>query len=138
MNSNDTRRITLIARGQSTPDRDWERSGDTATRLVTIDSLTVLRYTLTHAVSDIDLDIERVILDRSFSAAEYLDIISTLPHGLSCDVMLIRDDDSGYLSAAGRGGDRHVYGLTAHDVRFYLETNELVTARIAFRERLIA
>ena len=134
----DTRRITLLARGHATPDRDWSRFANESTRLVTIESLTVLRYTLSHAVADIDLDIERVILDRSFSPAEYLDLLAALPAEFGADVMLIRNDESGYLSASGRGGDRALYSLRANDVRFYLEANDLVTGRIAFRERMIA
>ena len=130
--TNDTRRITLLARGRSTPDRDWERLTHGTTRLITIESATVLRYTLQHAVSDIDLDIERVILDRTFSPAEYLDLLASLPREFGADVLLIRSDDSGYLSSAGRGGDRTIYSLRADDVRFYLEANALVTGRVAF------
>lgn len=134
----DTRRITLLARGRFTPDRDWERQTHGATRIITIESMTVLRYTLKHAVSDIDLDIERVILDRTFSPAEYLEVLASLPRELSADVLFIRNDDSGYLSAVGRGGDRTIHSLHPADVRFYLEANDLVTGRIAFQERLSA
>lgn len=134
MYNNDTRRITLLARGHATPDRDWERLTKGMTRLVTIESMTVLRYTLQHAVSDIDLDIERVILDRTFSPAEYLDLLASLPSEFNADVLLIRGDDSGYLSASGRAGDRSIHSLTRDDVRFYLEANALVTGRIAFHE----
>ena len=35
------------------------------------------------------------------------------------------------MSATGRGGDRLLYALTRNDVRFYLETLDLVTGRIA-------
>ena len=136
---NDSRRITLLARGHGTPDRDWEpHTNVTTTRLVTIESMTVLRYTLKHAVSDIDLDIERVILDRSFSPAEYLDLLASLPREFGADVMLIRADDCGYLSSAGRGGDRTIYALTRNDVRFYLEANQLVTGRVVFQDRWAA
>jgi len=134
----DTRRITLLARGHATPDRDWSRFANDSTRLVTIESLTVLRYTLEHAVTDIDLDIERVILDRSFSPAEYLDLLAMLPQEFGADVMLIRNDESGYLSATGRSGDRTLHSLRSDDVRFYLEANDLVTGRVVFRERMIA
>ena len=75
---------------------------------------------------------------RSFSPAEYLDLLAALPAEFGADVMLIRNDESGYLSASGRGGDRALYSLRANDVRFYLEANDLVTGRIAFRERMIA
>src|SRR5438477_1969267 len=112
----DTRRITLPARGHAIPDRDWSRFANESTRLVTIESMTVLRYTLKHAVSDIDLDIERVILDRSFSPAEYLDLLAALPREFSADVLLIRGDDSGNLSSDARGGDRSIYSLSVRDV----------------------
>lgn len=131
----DGRRITLVACGPGTPDRDWERPSPNA-RIISIESMTVLRYTLRHAVSVIDLDIERVILDRSFSPAEYLDVLASLPAEFSADVMLIRSDDSGYLSSAGRGGDRALHALRAEDVRFYLEANQLVTGRVFLAERL--
>jgi len=133
MYNNDTRRITLLARGRSTPDRDWERLMNGMTRIVTIESMTVLRYTLKHAVSDIDLDIERVILDRTFSPQEYLDLLAALPGEFNADVLLIRADDSGYLSASGRAGDRTIHSLTPADVRFYLEANALVTGRVVFQ-----
>lgn len=135
--TNDSRRITLLARGRATPDRDWDRLTHGATRMVTIESMTVLRYTLEHAVSDIDLDIERVILDRAFSPAEYLDLLAALPRDFGADILLIRDDDSGYLSATGRAGDRTIYSLVASDVRFYLEANALVTGRLMFREEKV-
>jgi hypothetical protein len=131
---NDMRRITLLACGRAVPDRDWERLTSSHTRLVMIESMTVLRYTLQHAVSDIDLDIERVILDRAFSPAEYLDLLASLPGEFSADVLLIRGDDSGYLSASGRSGDRTIHSLTAEDVRFYLEANALVTGRVVFQD----
>jgi hypothetical protein len=138
MTMNDDRRITLLARGQATPDRDWERLANGTSRLVTLSSLSVLRYTLEHAVSDIDLDIERVILDRSFSPAEYLDLLAWLPRDFCADVLLILDGETGYLSAAGRAGDRTLYSVSANDVRFYLEANDLVTGRVVFQERMTA
>ena len=43
-------------------------------------------------------------------------------------VTLIRDDETGFLSATGRGGDRILYALSAEDIRFYLETTSLIEA----------
>ena len=130
---NETRRITIVAQGHGTPDRDWVRLTSPHTRIVMIESMTVLGYTLRHAVSVIELDIQRVILDRTFSAAEYLDLLAKLPKELSADVMLIHADDTGYLSTAGRSGDRTLHALRAEDVRFYLEANQLVTGRVVLR-----
>lgn len=44
---------------------------------------------------------------------------------------LVRDDGSGVLSSTGRGGDRSLFALRSSDVRFYLETHDLVTGRVA-------
>jgi hypothetical protein len=46
-------------------------------------------------------------------------------------VLLVRHDGTGILSAAARGGDRVLYSLMAHDVRFYLEAHDLVASRVA-------
>jgi len=35
------------------------------------------------------------------------------------------------MSASGRGGDRVLYALSPYDVRFYLETHDMVTGRAA-------
>lgn len=125
--SHDIRRITVIARPPQVPERSWEHGPQAASRLIMLDSFTVLRYAVAKPLVELDVDVERIILDRSSSASEYLALLAQLPQEFRGDVVLIRDDDSGYLSATGRGGDRVLYALTAHDVRFYLEAHGLVT-----------
>jgi len=49
-----------------------------------------------------------------------------LPAAYAGDVLLI-EDDSAFVSATGRGGDRVLYALRPEDVQFYLET-KLLTA----------
>ena len=127
----DHRRITLISRDPNRPDRDWDNSLHSPNRLILLDSFTVLRYAISSHLVDLDIDVERVILDRATSPADYLTLLSALPQTFTGDVLLIRDDDSGFLSALGRGGDRVLYAMSAHDLRFYLETNALVTGRVA-------
>jgi len=129
--SHDSRRITMISTDPTKTSRDWDSSASAPSRIITLDSFTVLRYTLVTSVADLDVDVERVILDKTCSPAEYLSLLASLPAEFRGDVLLIREEDSGFLSATGRGGDRVLYALSATDLRFYLETNGLVTERVA-------
>jgi hypothetical protein len=124
--SPDTRRITLISRHKKLPERNWHCSVDASSRIVMVDSLTVLRYTLANPLLHIDADVERIVLDRSSSASESLALLAELPHEFNGDVVMIREDEGGFLSAMGRGGDRILYAFSALDLRFYLETNSLL------------
>lgn len=126
-------RITLIARGAGKPDVDWNYSRSREQRVAFLDSVNALRFALGNALYDVGMDVERIIVDRAGSADEYLDLLAGTPPEFCGDVLFIRDDGSGFLSASGRGGDRLLYALNAHDIRFYLETHELVTARVALR-----
>lgn len=129
--NHDSRRITLITRDPRTPERDWDVSRNAPNRLILLDSFTVLRYAITSHAVDLDVDVERVILDQATSAAEYLELLAAIPHTFTGDVLLIRTDNSAFLSSLGRGGDRVLYSLGANDLRFYLEMHALVTGRIA-------
>jgi hypothetical protein len=122
----DTRRITLVTRHTQLPERPWEKSADVPSRIVLLDSFTLLRYTVSSSLVSMDADVERIILDRSSSASDFLALLAELPREFSGDVVMIRDDETGFLSSTGRGGDRILYALSADDVRFYLETQQLV------------
>lgn len=130
-------RVTLIATEATKPDLDW-RVATATTRLAFVGSLTALRFALKSAVSDVGLDVERIVVDRAATAEQFLDLLTHVPLEFAGDLMLVRDDGSGYLSASGRGGDRVLYALKPHDVRFYLETHDLVTGRVAAKQRLSA
>jgi hypothetical protein len=71
-------------------------------------------------------DVERIIIDRTASADEFLHLLTALPSGIAGDVMLLREDGGSFLSATGRGGDRVLYALSPRDVAFYIETNNLL------------
>ncbi len=122
-------RITLIARKATKPNVDWNHARSSAMRMAFLESVTALKFALGVAIHDASLDIERVIIDRAASAEDYLDLLANLQGEFTGDILMIRDDGSGFLSATGRGGDRIFYALAARDVRFYLETHELVTGR---------
>jgi hypothetical protein len=123
--NNDNRRITLISRHKQLS-RNWEDSRESRSRLVLLDSFAILRAAVARSLVEMDADVERIILDRSSSASEYLSLLAQLPYEFNGDVLMIRDDESGFLSATGRGGDRVLYSLAAPDLRFYLETHGLL------------
>ena len=131
------RRITLVASPATKPDLDWRMTAST-TRLAFVGTLTALRFALEKVATDPELDVERVIADRTGNAEDFLDLLANVPKEFAGDVVFLRDDGGGFISATGRGGDRVLYSLGAHDVRFYLETHDLVTGRSAFRERATA
>jgi hypothetical protein len=124
--SHDSRRITLVSRHRQLQDRNWIRTPDACCRVILLDSFAVLQHTVNSTVVSMDSDVERIILDRSSSAADYLSLLAELPREFVGDVLMIRDDETGFLSSMGRGGDRILYALSPVDVRFYLETNMLV------------
>lgn len=130
----DTRRITLISRPPQLPERAWDRSTQAESRLVMLDSFTVLKYAIARPVVDLDVDVERIILDRSSSASDFLALLAALPHQFTGDVVMIRDDETGFLSSTGRGGDRVLYATSADDMRFYLDAHGLV---VSGRERVL-
>lgn len=125
------KRITLVARPAAKPDVDWNYGRSNQHRVAFLDSVNALRFALGAALQDVGLDVERIIVDRAGSDGDFLDLLATVPGEFCGDIAYIRDDGSGFLSASGRGGDRVLYALNAHDIRFYLETHELVTGRAA-------
>lgn len=124
------RRITLV----NSLDRkhDWNVARNAHSRIVFAASLVVLRYALQGAVREHEQDVERVIVDRTATADDFLDMLAHLAEDFAGDVVYVRDDETAYVSAIGRGGNRVLYALSAHDLRFYLETHGLVaTASVA-------
>jgi hypothetical protein len=126
------RRMSLICLGERTPDRDWNVSRNAPSRIVITEQLSVVRYVLGADAAELGLDIERIIIDQATTSDDFLDLLSELPHHFNGDVLYLRPDGSGYLSATGRGDGRVLYSLKSHDVRFYLETAQVVTGRLVF------
>jgi len=122
----DIRRITLIARGVDAPLRAWDASKDSVSRLIFVESFSILRGALDHASQDV----ERLLIEGTASAAEFLELLTALPPAFIGDVLFMRNGNSSYLSTIGRGDGRLLYALTAGDVNFYLETHRL-TAKAA-------
>jgi hypothetical protein len=134
--SPDERRITLLTQNRMLPernwnlsnedDRNWNLSSEAGSRIVLLDSLAMLRSTIISPLIRSDSDVERIILDRCGSESEYLSLLSELPHEFTGDVLMIRQNETSFLSATGRGGGRILYALSSEDVEFYLETIHLV------------
>jgi hypothetical protein len=120
----DDRRITLISRSKSAPERGWITSQTAPRHVIFVESFGVIPYALARGIEEMGKDIECVVIDGSATAAEYLHLLSVLPTAYSGDVLLI-ESDSAFVSATGRGGDRVLYALRPEDVQFYLETKML-------------
>ena len=121
----DDRRIILVSRAASAPDRNWLADLDAPRRLIFVGSFGVIPYALAHGIDDLGEDIDSVVIDGTATASEYLHLLSKLPAAYAGDVVLI-EDDSAFVSATGRGGDRVLYALHPEDVQFYLETKMLI------------
>jgi hypothetical protein len=124
------RRLTIIARDAHKPDMDWNYAPGAGEAVAFLDSGSALCAALS-AGMDLGLDVGRIIADRTGTPDQFLELLASLPAEFGGDALLIRDDGSGVMSASGRGGGRVLYALTTHDVRFYLETSNLVTGRVA-------
>ena len=123
--TNDTRRITLIARDPALDQLNWNESNP-ASRLIFIDALSFLRYAIERGVNQHHQDVERVIIDRRGTALEFLEALAALPSEFVGDVLFVMNDKNGFLSSIGRGGDRVLYAVGPHDIDFYLETHGLI------------
>lgn len=127
----DKRRITLIARHPGMQGRDWDQSNCAKSRLLFIDALSFLPHAIDRGVKELGQDVERVIIDRTGTAMQYLELLASLPNEFAGDVLFVRGDGDGFLSAIGRGGDRVLYAVTQEDVAFYLETHALVSPKVS-------
>ena len=122
------RRITLINAADRS--RHWALADDAPSRIVFASFLAVIRHTFDGAERSADDDIERVVIDRTATADEFLELLAHVSPDFPGDVILIRDGDTAYLSAAGRGVGRLLFALRADDLRFYLETHGLIEPAI--------
>ncbi|PYQ52041.1 MAG: hypothetical protein DMF59_06045 [Acidobacteria bacterium] len=133
----DERRITLITYDKQREERSWNFSDHSTNRIVFIESFALLRSTVASPLVRSDSDVERIVLDRCSTESEYLSLLADLPHSFAGDVLMIRMDSTGFLSATGRGGDRILYSLGPEDVEFYLETVRLVQPSEALQRHVL-
>lgn len=115
-------RITLVFPDPTQTELDWE-SSQREESVITVSNYNLLNGALQAGVQELGRDIERVIFDRSIEGDTFLSFLSSLPIEFRGDVLRIRKDGSGTLSASSpRGDGRFLYGLSVVDVGFYLRT----------------
>jgi hypothetical protein len=115
-------RITLVFPDPIHTELDWETS-EREQSVITVSNYNLLNGALQAGVQELGRDIERVIFDRSVDGDTFLSFLSSLPVEFRGDVLRIRKDGSGTLSASSpRGDGRFLYGLSVVDVGFYLRT----------------
>jgi len=134
----DRRRITLIARNPKKVQRDWDFTNPAGSKLVFVDSMKFLPYALDRGVKSTEYDVERVIVDGTATALQFLEFLSMLPPEFAGDVISIGEDGKSFLSSVGRGDGRLLYALTADDLEFYFQVNSLTWAAVAVQPRQFA
>src|SRR5216684_3772496 len=98
----DPRRVTLVARHPGLLSRNWDLSQHAPSHIIFVDAFTMLRFAIEHGM-ELARDVERVVIDRTGSAMQYLDFLASLPQEFLGEVMFVRGDGSAYLSSVGRG-----------------------------------
>jgi hypothetical protein len=92
--------------------------------MIFVDAFSMLSFALDQSTEDV----ERVLIDGTATAVEYLELLASLPSTFLGDVLYMRGAGHSFLSCVGRGGDRLLYTLTSRDLDFYLQTNQLLAA----------
>jgi hypothetical protein len=123
----DSRRITLIARRPTVSLRDWDFSNPLGSRLIFVDTVSFLTPVIYKGL-ELGQDIDRVIIDGTGTAAQYVELLASLPQEFLGDVLYIREEGDGFLSSVAYGGGRMMYSLRARDINFYLQTHGLLWA----------
>ena len=72
-----SQRLTLIACNDER-ERDWNHYSEMAARLVFLGGGTLLRYEILAALCEPTLDVERLILDGTVTAEQFLDVLANL------------------------------------------------------------
>lgn len=111
-----SQRFTIVVRSGSAPAMSWR-----GRRILFVGSLALIDAALARH------DVERIILDRSVTAEEFLNLLATIPAAVTADILFVGPQGGGFLSAIGRGGDRVLYAPSPRDVDFYLQIHGLST-----------
>jgi hypothetical protein len=125
------RRITLVTRDPKIQQRDWDLSNPAGSHLIFVDSVNFLPHAIARGLTEDGYDIERVVIDRTGTALQFVEFLATLPVEFAGDVVYISRDGKAFLSSSSRGDGRVLYMLGAADVEFYLQTNSLTWRSLA-------
>ena len=112
-------RVTLLLEVDSSI-RDWNASSD-GRNIVHVESFALLEAALETKLCRASIEFAAVILDRSVTAAKYLELLSRLPAGFRGDVVLINHDGTGFLSAVTPNDGRLLYRLSTKETDFYVK-----------------
>jgi hypothetical protein len=104
---------------------DWSAATRGGARVIEVWNLNLLQDSLHFALSNMDVEVVRVILDQSVDADRFLDFLARMPTGFRGDILFIASEDHGYLSAVGRRDERVIYRLGREDLLFYLQVSGL-------------
>jgi len=127
----DRRRITLVTRDPKLQQRDWDLTNPAGSRIIFVDSVNFLPHAIARGLTEDGHDIERVVIDRTGTALQFVEFLSTLPVEFSGDVLYVSRDGKAFLSSPSRGDGRVLYMMGANDVEFYLQTNSLTSRSLA-------
>ncbi len=110
--------VTLLLEGKSSS-RDWSVTAGSR-NLVRVPSFAMLEAALDAELNELGFEVESVILDRSVTAAQYLEFLSALTPAFRGDVVAINPDSTGFLSAVTPHDGRVLYRLSSADIDFYM------------------
>ncbi len=111
-------RVTLLLEVDSSI-RDWDEISDSR-NIVHVESFALLEAALDTKLCRASIEFAAVILDRSVTAAKYLELLAGLPAGFRGDVVLINHDGTGFLSAVTPNDGRLLYRLSTKETDFYV------------------
>jgi hypothetical protein len=114
----DSRRLTVIFTTGEDKHGTWSHPDDAAVRTLRLNTESVVDDALLLLQDDIDVD--RIVIDRSVSASEFLRLLTVIPEEFQGDVMLVQQDGTAFISASTRGAGRVMYSLNVPDTLFYL------------------
>ncbi|MBW3564039.1 MAG: hypothetical protein KY459_04885 [Acidobacteria bacterium] len=115
-----TKDITLVCTDTKRALIDWSRASSDDSKVVSAWNMELCKEAITMADS-LDINLKRVIFDKTVEADEFLEVIAWLGPDFLGDLVMINSRDSGYMSASSPMGGRVIYRLEKHDVDFYLE-----------------
>jgi hypothetical protein len=126
---NERKKATLVLPTMGGGLIDWSAATKGGARVIEVWNLNLLQDSLHFAISDMDVEVVRVIMDQSVDADRFLDFLASIPAGFRGDILFIASEDHGYLSAVGRQDERVIYRLGREDMLFYLQVSGLVAER---------
>jgi hypothetical protein len=122
----DRQRITLISTRRTTSPFRWGFAPDSENRIIYVRNPSMIGHALNTGLDELGRDVQRIIIDQTISADEFLDLLSSLTEHFPGDILYILNEEKAFLSSTGRGGNRVMYSLNGADVSFYMRAHYLI------------